>query len=232
MTTQQQAPRTATELHPDQVKAYLQQHPGFFDDHPELLETISLPHESGAAVSLVERQVAVLRERNMEMRQRLNGMLDSAKINDKLFEKTKRLVLAMLEAKSKAMLMETVSNSLDSDFQVEFHSLILFSDQSIKLDSPHTRVASLDEAGAHIGTLLRNNRTTCGILGSDELSYLFGDAASRVGSVAAMPLNHGTPFGILAIGNSDPHFYRSSMGTLFLSYIAEVISRIVPRLDK
>lgn len=232
MTTQQQAPRTVIELHPDQVKTYLQQHPGFFDDHPELLETINLPHESGAAVSLIERQVAVLRERNMEMRQRLNGMLDSAKINDKLFEKTKRLVLAMLEAKSKAMLMETVSNSLDSDFQVEFHSLILFSDQSLKLDSPHTRLASLDEASAHIGTLLRNNRTTCGILGSDELSYLFGDAAPRVGSVAAMPLNHGTPFGILAIGNSDPHFYRSSMGTLFLSYIAEVISRIVPRLDK
>lgn len=231
MTTQQQAPSTETELLPEQVKAYLQQHPSFFEDHPELLEMISLPHESGAAVSLIERQVSVLRERNLEMRQRLNGVLDSAKINDKLFEKTKRLILTLLETGNKADVLDAVSTSLDTDFQVEFHSLILFDDQPLKPGSAHTRIVSQDEANRHVGTLLRNNRAICGILGSEELAFLFGGDANRVGSVAAVPLTQGNAFGILAIGNSDPNFYRSSMGTLFLSYIAEVLSRIIPRLD-
>ncbi|WP_461517490.1 DUF484 family protein [Porticoccus sp.] len=231
MTTQQQAPCTPTELLPEQVKAYLQQHPSFFEDHPELLEMISLPHESGAAISLIERQVSVLRERNLEMRQRLNGVLDSAKVNDKLFEKTKRLILTLLETGNKADVLDAVSTSLDTDFQVEFHSLILIGDHPLKLRSAHTRIVSQDEANRHIGTLLRNNRAICGILGTEELAFLFGDDANRVGSVAAVPLTQGSAFGILAIGNSDPNFYRSSMGTLFLSYIAEVLSRIIPRLD-
>ncbi|TNE78126.1 MAG: DUF484 family protein, partial [Gammaproteobacteria bacterium] len=166
MTTEQQAPQLATEPSPEQVKSYLEQNPGFFDEHPELLEMISLPHESGAAVSLIERQVAVLRERNLEMRQRLNGMLDSAKVNDKLFEKTKRLILTLLEATDKPAVMEAVSTSLGSDFQVEFHSLLLFSDKPLKLKSPHARTVKQDEANTRIGTLLRNSRTTCGILGS------------------------------------------------------------------
>lgn len=231
MTTQQQAPRIPTEPLPEQVKAYLQQHPDFFEDHPELLEMISLPHESGAAISLIERQVSVLRERNLEMRQRLNGVLDSAKVNDKLFEKTKRLILTLLECGKKADVLDAVSTSLGSDFQVEFHSLILLGEQPLKLDSPHTRIVSGEQANRQIGTLLRNNRATCGVLGSEELTFLFGEAAHRVGSVAAVPLTQGSPFGILAIGHSDPNFYRSSMGTLFLSYIAEVLCRIIPRLD-
>jgi uncharacterized protein YigA (DUF484 family) len=30
------------------------------------------------------------------------------------------------------------------------------------------------------------------------------------------------------VGNSDPNFYKSSMGTLFLSYIAEILNRVLP----
>ena len=231
MTTEQQAPAMA-DLDTEQVKAYLQQHPDFFEDHPELLERISLPHESGAAVSLVERQIAVLRERNLEMRQRLNGMLDSAKVNDKLFEKTKRLILTLLEAGDRQAVLEAVSTSLASDFQVEFHSVLLFADQAQGLPSPHTRIVSHEDAKSQIGTLLRNSRIICGVLGTDELSFLFGDAAGDVGSVAAVPLIQGSPFGFLAIAHSDPNYYRSSMGTLFLSYIAEVLSRVIPRLDR
>jgi uncharacterized protein YigA (DUF484 family) len=49
-----------------------------------------------------------------------------------------------------------------------------------------------------------------------------------VGSVAAVPLRYDNLYGILAVGNSDPNFYKSSMGTLFLSYIAEILNRVLP----
>lgn len=223
--------KTSTDLSAEQIKSYLQNHPDFFEDHPDLLELISLPHESGAAVSLIERQVSVLRDRNLEMRQRISGMLEAAKTNDKLFEKTKRLVLTLIETKDLPTIVNTLSESLGNDFQVEFHSFILFGDQKSTPDS-NAKVVALDQANKQIGTLLRTNRVTCGVLGSTELNFLFGEQAAEVGSVAAVPLSYGSTFGILAIGNSDPNYYRSSMGTLFLSYIAEVLNRVTPNLLK
>tara|TARA_R110001592_G_scaffold320639_2_gene598760 strand:- start:79794 stop:80495 length:702 start_codon:yes stop_codon:yes gene_type:complete len=211
------------------IKDYLQDNPNFFDDYPDLLELIRLPHDSGAAISLVERQVSLLRERNLEMKQRINSLLDAAKINDKMFEKTKRLVISLLDATDLAMVVDTLSQSLGTDFQVEFHSLILFGDKQ-SIPACNTKVVGMDQANSQIGTLLRTNRPICGILGSDELNFLFGDQATEVGSVAAVPLSHGATFGLLAIGNSDPNYYRSSMGTLFLSYIAEVLNRVTPNM--
>ena len=62
--------------------------------------------------------------------------------------------------------------------------------------------------------------------------FLFGDQGSKVGSVAAVPLRYDNLYGILAIGKSDPNFYKSSMGTLFLSYIAEILNRLIPHYLK
>ena len=213
----------------DQIKDYLKNNPDFFIEYPDLIELIQLPHESGAAVSLIERQVSTLRERNQEMRQRINSLLEAAKTNDKLFEKTKRLVISLLEADDLSTLVDTLSESLGTDFQVEFHSLILFGDQQA-LPACNTKVVGMDQANSQIGTLLRTNRPISGILGSEELNFLFEEQAAEVGSVAAVPLSHGSIFGIIAIGNSDPNYYRSSMGTLFLSYIGDVLNRIAPKM--
>ncbi|MCV6604155.1 MAG: DUF484 family protein [Porticoccaceae bacterium] len=213
------------------IKAYLQDNPNFFENHPDLLELIQLPHESGRAVSLVERQVAVLRERNMEMRQRLNNLLEAARTNDKLFEKTKRLVLNLLDSRDINSLVDTLYESLGNDYQLQYFSLVLLTDTTRLPDNP-ARVVGLDEAENQVGTLLRSNRAICGVLRREELQFLFGNKAGEIGSVAAVPLTRGQSYGILAIGNSDPNYYRSSMGTLFLSYIAEVLNRILPKFIK
>ena len=41
----------------DIVAKYLRKYPDFLVKHPEVLQAVKLPHESGAAVSLIERQV-------------------------------------------------------------------------------------------------------------------------------------------------------------------------------
>lgn len=211
------------------VADYLRAHPDFFERHPEVLEQLQLPHQSGAAISLIERQVSVLRERNLDMRQRLNALLATARDNDKLFEKTKRLVLALLEAHQLSEVVDALYHSLAADFDVPFYNLVLLG-EATALPASGARVVGLDEAQQSIGALLRGNRAICGILRREELQFLFGDDAARVGSVAAVPLYRGRVFGVLAIGHGDPNHYRSSMGTLFLSYIAEVLNRVCPRL--
>ena len=66
-------------------------------------------------------------------------------------------------------------------------------------------------------------------LRKEELSYLFPDAG-EVGSAALMPLCNGDQLGLIAVGSSDAGRYSSSMGTLFLSHIADVMVRLLPRL--
>ena len=77
--TDKKSPTLADPLDPEQVANYLQQHPAFFVDHQDLLGDLFLPHESGPAVSLVERQVSILRERNIDMRNRLSKLLYNAR---------------------------------------------------------------------------------------------------------------------------------------------------------
>ena len=211
-----------------QVTDFLKQNPDFFQKNPDVLEAIQLPHQSGSAVSLVERQVNLLRERNIEMRTRLNNMFETARDNDRLFEKTKQLVLHLLEAQDLQSAVDTLFRTLGEDYQIEHYSLLLIGDKQ-QLPPSRAKVVSSKQANSQIGTLLKSNRAICGTLRQDELSFLFGEQAFQIGSVAVVPLAGTSTFGVLAIGNSDPQYYRSSMGTLFLSYIAEVLNRILPR---
>ena len=82
------------------VLDFLRQSPDFFLRHPSALSELSLPHESGDAVSLIERQIDILRERNVTMRKRMNELLQAARVNDEIFAKTRPLNLALLEVDS------------------------------------------------------------------------------------------------------------------------------------
>lgn len=210
----------------DTVAAYLSAHPEFFVDHDELILDLRIPHLPGGAVSLVERQVKLLRERNIEMRHRLSQLMDVARDNDRLFDKTRRLVLDLLDAGSLEEIIGAADESLRHEFQVPFVSLILFSETPLSVG----RSASNAEAQQAIGGLLAGGKTICGVLRPHELAFLFGEEASKeIGSAAVVALDNQQ--GILAIGSRDPQHYKSSLGTLFLGYIAEVLTRVLPRFS-
>lgn len=222
MTDQQDSPKP---LDSETVAAYLRLHPEFFIDHDELIPELRIPHQRGDTVSLVERQVKLLRERNIEMRHRLAQLMDVARDNDRLFDKTRRLVLDLLDAGSLEEVVSCVEDSLRREFQVPFVSLILFCDVSL----PVGRSVSSAEAHQAIGGLLSGGKTICGVLREHELNFLFGsEDAAQVGSAAVVSLTHQGLHGVLAIGSADPQHYKSSLGTLFLGYIAEVLARVVP----
>lgn len=207
------------------VAAYLSAHPEFFVDHDELIPELRIPHLPGGAVSLVERQVKLLRERNIEMRHRLSQLMDVARDNDRLFDKTRRLVLDLLDANSLEEVVSCVEDSLRREFQVPFVSLILFCDVPL----PVGRSVSSAEAHQAIGGLLAGGKTICGVLREHELNFLFGNEdGAQVGSAAVVSISHQGLHGVLAIGSADPQHYKSSLGTLFLGYIAEVLARVVP----
>lgn len=224
MTDQQDSPKP---LDSETVAAYLRLHPEFFIDHDELIPELRIPHQRGDTVSLVERQVKLLRERNIEMRQRLSHLMDVARDNDRLFDKTRRLILDLMDASSLEEVVSCVEDSLRREFQVPFVGLILFSDTPL----PVGRSVTSAEAHQAIGGLLAGGKTICGVLREHELNFLFGAAGADVGSAAVVGLSHQGLHGVLAIGSADSQHYKSSLGTLFLGYIAEVLSRVLPRFS-
>ena len=231
MTDKPQVPAQASPsetLEAAAVAAYLEAHPDFFVEHDELLPALRIPHQRGDTVSLVERQMKILRVRNIEMRHRLSHLMDVARDNDRLFDKTRRLILALMDASSLDDVVMSVEDSLRQDFQVPFVSLILFSDEPL----PVGRWVSASEAQKAIGGLLAEGKSVSGSLREHELDFLFGeDQRQQIGSTAVVGISHLGLHGVLAIASRDPQHYKSSVGTLFLSYIAEVMGRVLPRVN-
>lgn len=206
-----------------QVAEYLRQHPGFFSDKEELLVSMTVPHAAGQAVSLVEKQLGILRERNSELRNRLSKLIDSARSNDRLFSHSRKLVLSLLDCKNSAQAVDVIYASFARDFGIETTQILLFDNNTIS----RARNESLIVADREIGRYLKARQTVGGGLTKDEIRFVFADNAERVGSAALSVLAYGEVYGVLAIGNEDPNFYNSDMGTLFLNYIAEVLSRVL-----
>ena len=219
----------ASELTEPQVRDYLQLHDDFFERHPDLLQGLQLSHATGSAISLVEKQVSVLRDRNGELRQRLRTLTATARRNDQLYHSTRSLLLALLEARSREQIATFFINSMRDDFQVEQVTLILFGDPGQATEA--LRIDSRDNALEHIGALLKNRKPTCGLLRKAELAYLFADP-ERVGSAAVMPLIDDVELGVIALGNSDANYYSSDMGTLFLGHIGELLIRLLDRVEQ
>ena len=219
-----QQPAAITE---EQVAAYLKDNPAFFIDQDDLLAQLRIPHMRGSTISLVERQVAVLRERNIDMRNRLAHLMDVARDNDRLFEKTKRLILEMLDAQTLDELIGVVDDSLRHSFMVPFVGLTLFSEGELSVGRSQT----LKAAQQHIGGLLAGGKALCGVLRATELEFLFGKEQSiKIKSAAVIALDHHGVHGVLAVGSPDQQHYSNSVDTLFLSYLADVLTRLLPSM--
>ena len=78
-----------------------------------------------------------------------------------------------------------------------------------------------------------SGKAICGQVTEDKLDFLFQEQAGQIHSVAIIPLNYplGEPrqLGVLAMGSRDKRHFRASMGTVFISYLGEVLSRILAR---
>lgn len=211
------------------VADYLQNNPDFLKNHPEVLEKLYLPHHSGAAVSLVEKQQAVLRERNTELRTKLGNLLDSSKTNDELFDKTRQLILDLVKAQSLDALLSNLHLGLTQSFGVPFFSLGFI---DMNISGAGTINTTLDRLKDEMPELLSKDSNVCGVLRPKQMQLLFGTAGRRVGSAVAIPLVvKQQTYGFLALGNPDPNYYHSGMDSLFLGFITDVLNLVLhPRL--
>lgn len=227
--TEPTARKKAETLTADQVADYLRAHPDFFVHQDELLRSLTLPHDSGRAISLVERQVHLFREQRDTLRHELVELVNIARQNDRLFEKSKRLLMQVIEASNLNDMASAVDDSIRGDFGLDAASIILFSDQPLSPGPAGAlHVVSPAEAEHHLGNLLEGERAVCGQFREGQRSFLFPDRDEPVASVALVPLRHNGLIGVFAVGSCQPGYFDQSMGALFLTYISDTLSRLLP----
>ena len=202
-------------LDPKDVEAFLKANPNFLQDRPGLLAMLNLPHGGEGAVSLVERQVSVLRERNINSRQKIAELSDIGRENDRLLEATRRTILALLSAADREALSEAWVDQLQQSFQAQMGALIWACNTEGNSD-PLT-VAT---------RLIRQGDSFSGILRPEEMAQLFGTEPTEGSAALALVRRGDEVIGALAVGSQDAQRYRPEDGTLFLDYLAEVIGQL------
>ncbi len=230
MTTSQARGIKHDTINDNSVAEYLQTYPDFFERNSSLLGKLRLPHvrDAGATVSLVERQVEVLRERNQALERKLKELVDVARANDALADRIHRLSQRLIRAHSLPEAIDAVETSLREDFEARNSVLVLFLDAARPLEVPPSRfLRTANLADAEIKTfesLLQSGKPRCGQIRDTQRDYLFGKESVEIGSVALTPLGPKGALGILAIGASDAERFHPGMSTEFLLRIGELVT--------
>lgn len=220
--------KNSTDLTAEQVAAYLKEHPEFFVDRDSLLAEITLPHESGKAISLLERQVKILRERTIESRHTLNTLLENAKYNDQLFNVTRALVIALLMEDEVAQIASATEANLCTQPGIDACSVILFESEHLK-NVEHARQESAEFLQQNFPTLLRDRRTQCRAIDKETAAFLFPQRSGTIRSAALCPIGRERMLGVLAIGNKAQEYFNADLDTMFLDFIGEVLESVIAR---
>ena len=205
---------TASELTAEVVSNYLRENPDFFNQHPEALSELKISHVGEGAVSLVERQVATLRDRNAELRRRLDTLMLVAEQNEALLEATQEVIATIAERGSHEELATLFCDLIRKHFGVELVAFHWCDEESSA------------EAVAVASHLVGNKTASSGPLRSHELSELFGeDKGEGSAALAQLSIRSGGD-AVIAVGSTDAVRYGIGDGTLFLEYLGKVIGSL------
>ena len=205
-------------MNADDLARFLRANPSFFDQNPELLESIHVPHPyGGRAIPLSERQTVALREKVRGLEGRLAELMRFGEENDAISEKVHRLAVALVGARDFPALVRSLYFHLREDFAVPQVALRVWGksvpvefDEALPVDPAQRRFA--ETLGA----------PQCGPAAGNPFTPCFGEAAEHVRSIALVPLGETGVFGVLALASEDPKRFYADMGTLYLRRIGEL----------
>lgn len=206
------------------VADYLREHPEFFSHHRELLVELRIPHPSGHAISLIERQIEALRGETTRYREQIEQLVDVARTNEQLNQRLHHLTLALIDAADFTEVMNTLEDHLHDAFKADAVELRLFSTTRLKAQTEEDGASSGEPGLDAFTDFFERDRPVCGQLSPKQMDFLFGAQAEEMDSAALLPLQSDDVMGVLAIGSTDAKRFHPDMGTEFLLRLAEVVS--------
>lgn len=231
MSTSNAAAITTTPPNEEEIATWLRANPDFFQRNSELLAALRLPHASGGVVSLVERQIDVLRDKNQRGDARLAELVAIARANEQLAEKIHHFTRSLMRAPTRRAVLAQMELAFREVFDVSQTVLLLFGTVGANTSDLRfvRQVAPSDSNLAGFETLLASGKPRCGQIRDSQRDFLFGADSGNVGSVALVPLAGDSPLGLLVLGSPSRDRFHPGMSTDFLARLGQLISDALAR---
>lgn len=218
---------TDTAFTAQDIAAFLQEHPGFFDEHADVFATMQVPHPHGSrAISLGERQILTLRERNRELEWRLNELVRNATANESIGTHVAKWCSRLLSENDAQRVPGEIALGLAEQFELNHVALRLWNLSEL----PATGYG--EPVSQDVRTFTDSLKTP--YCGTDTAFEAAGWLDSTPKSLALVPLRleaDGAPVGLLVLGSDDPERFTPEMGTAFLESIGQLASAALHRLN-
>jgi len=207
---------------------FLQQNDEFFVENAQLLTELTVPHPNGGVVSLIERQVALLRSENKDLRTRIKELVDIAKENDGLMLKLHEVSTELVKAESVDEYLSIINERLLVDFKAEAVVIKLIGE--FDASRPDVLIKRDAESLKPFDSILNQGKPICGRFNKQQLESLFEDKVEDIKSVAFVPIMNGDQaMGFFAVASNDQDRFRAGISTVFLNQLAEIASASLHR---
>ncbi len=218
---------TDTAFTAQDIAAFLQDHPRFFDEHADVFATMQVPHPHGSrAISLGERQILTLRERNRELEWRLNELVRNATANESIGSHLAKWCSRLLSENDAQRVPGEIALGLAEQFELNHVALRLWNLSDLA-PTGYGEPTSQD-----VRTFTDSLKTP--YCGTDTDFEAAGWLDSKPKSLALVPLRleaDGPAVGLLVLGSDDPERFTPEMGTTFLESIGQLASAALHRLN-
>ncbi len=206
------------------IVEYLQQNPDFFDRHSELLLGMDLNHNVYGSVSLVEKQILNLRDREKNLKNQLSDLMKTATENSNLLYKATEMTVALIYARSKQELVDTLKDKMINDFALDACQIWLFDPNGTLNHVNYSDCLTVQQLSDQ---KFITQEPVCGRV-TDSTVQLF-DGEKSIQSYALIPLGDGAELGVIALGSRDANLFTADLGTLFLRLIGDVTQSCMVR---
>jgi len=242
-------------LDADAVMRFLTMNPEFFMSHQDVLPRLRIPHPSGKAVSLIERQVSVLRGKCSTLENSLRDLISVARENEQLHQRLHSLIQDIISAQTLEEIVALTRSSVLENFKADAFRVFLISENAAihaiaanDDEAKKVKSKSRDDEGPAIGNLtadgfdlvtlapgasrlkafdelFEKRETICGLPNAEQMKALAGDEQADIASAALIPLYHERRLGLLMLSSRDESRFASGKGVMFLNQLGEVLSR-------
>lgn len=216
----------------EQIKLYLEENTDFFMSNPEALELLQLNDSPEGTISLAQRQTQRLQVKTQKLHEQLNALIENAHSNTELQERVHTLCLRLMDASDIEALLTLLVVELKQEFDADEVALRLFysGDEAATLPDLEGNIGQLhiDDTSLKVfDKLISKQQPVCGRLTKAQKNVLFDERAIQVESIACIPLGHEPCAGLLAIGSYDANRFHSDMGTVYLTFLGDVLMRLL-----
>ncbi|MBX2837529.1 MAG: DUF484 family protein [Gammaproteobacteria bacterium] len=217
-------------LDADAVVRFLRLNPDFFNQNSDVLPRLRIPHHTGGAVSLIEKQVSVLRSKCATLESSLHDLISVARDNEQLHQRLHSLIQELISAQSITDVVSLTRDSLIDNFNADDVRLVLMQPDENAVTDEHKEYQWLATAGEDYDAfqaLFEKRDTLCGEPTEAQMAVLTREAPLELASAAIIPLFYEKELGLLVLTSRDEHRFASGKGVMFLNQLGEVLSRRV-----